>query len=226
MRTLVEDVMTTDVAAVHVGTPFRVVAELLLARHVSAVPVVDSDNRVVGVVSEADLLHKEEYKQLHYGDSYRPQRAGLHFGIAKRDTGRDAKAAATTAWELMTSPALTVPADAPVVVAARRMERHGVKRLPVVDDRGHLVGIVSRCDLLRVFLRRDSDIEHTVRQDAIAPLTAGDAEAVRVSVRDGVVELSGRLRGPSQAKAAAWLTENVDGVVDVVDHLTWPKASA
>jgi len=225
MRILVEDVMTTDVTAVHVGTPFRVVAELLLERHVSAVPVVDSDNRVVGVVSEADLLHKEEYKQLHYGDSLRPRRAGLRLGSAKRDTGR-AKAAATTAWELMTSPALTVLADAPVIVAARRMERHGVKRLPVVDDRGHLVGIVSRCDLLRVFVRRDSDIEHTIRQDVIAPLTAGDAEAVQVSVRDGVVKLSGRLHGPSQAKAAAWLTENVDGVVDVVDHLTWPAPSA
>lgn len=121
MRTLVQDLMTTDVAAVQVHTPARTVAELLGTRHISAMPVVDTHCQVVGVVSEIDVLHHR----------YTDQTAGA----------------------MMSSPAITVLADQTADVAAQRMEEHGVKRLPVVDDMGRLVGIVSRSDLVRAYAR-------------------------------------------------------------------------
>jgi CBS-domain-containing membrane protein len=220
MRTRVEDVMTTDVAAVRVGTRFRTIAELLDTRNVSAVPVVDDTNRVIGVVSEADLLHKEEFKQRYAGEHYRPTlRARLRDGLGPGGATRT-KAAATTAGQLMSSPAVTVHASSPVVMAARLMEHHGVKRLPVVDDSGYLVGMVSRCDLLRVFVRRDADLERSVSQEIVA-LVLADPKAVQVSVRDGVVTLGGRLPGREQAERIVRLTENLDGVIDVIHHLTW-----
>lgn len=119
MRTLVEDVMTTNTVAISASTAVRTIAELLAARSVSAVPVVDLENRVVGVVSEADVLQ------------YR-----LTGGTAAR---------------IMSSPPLTVRADQPAAVAAQIIEKYGIKRLPVVDDLGRLVGIVSRSDLVHAF---------------------------------------------------------------------------
>lgn len=121
MRTLVKDVMTVDVAAVQIETPVRIVAELLETRSITAVPVVDADCHVVGVVSEADVLHHR----------YTDQTAGT----------------------MMSSPAITVLGDQTADIAATRMEQHGVKRLPVVDDMGRLVGIVSRSDLVRAYAR-------------------------------------------------------------------------
>jgi CBS domain-containing protein len=123
MPTLVADVMTTDTAAVGAGTEIRTIAELLDARSISAVPVVDLENRVVGVVSEADVLQH-------------------------RRTGR-------TAARIMSSPALTVRPDQPAAVAAQIIEKYGIKRLPVVDDLGRLVGIVSRSDLIHVYALGD-----------------------------------------------------------------------
>jgi CBS domain-containing protein len=121
MRTLVQDLMTTDVAAVQTRTPARTVAELLDARHISAMPVVDADCHVVGVVSEVDVLHHRYAEQ--------------------------------TAGTMMSSPAITVLADQTADVAAQRIEQHGIKRLPVVDDMGRLVGILSRSDLVRAYAR-------------------------------------------------------------------------
>ena len=121
MRTLVKDVMTANVAAVEVDTSVRAVADLLDARKISAVPVVDASCHVVGVVSEADVLHH-------------------------RFTG-------STAGSIMSSPAITVLADQTADVAAESMDKNCVKRLPVVDDLGRLVGIVSRSDLIHAYAR-------------------------------------------------------------------------
>ena len=123
MRTLVEDVMSTDVAAVEATTAVETVAQVLDARKISAVPVVDRDNLVLGVVSEVDVLRH-------------------------RFTGRSAS-------DVMSTPAVTIRPDQPAAVAAQRMDRHGIKRLPVVDDLGRLVGIISRGDLVRVLARGD-----------------------------------------------------------------------
>lgn len=175
---------------------------------------------MIGVVSEADLLHKEEFKQRYAGGHYRPAlRARLRDGLGRGGATRT-KAAAATAGQLMTSPAVTVFASSPVIMAARLMERDGVKRLPVVDDSGYLVGMVSRCDLLRVFVRSDTDLERSISKEIVA-LALADPKAVQVSVRDRVVTLSGRLPGREQAERIVRLTENLDGVVDVVDHLSW-----
>ncbi|HEX5997208.1 MAG TPA: CBS domain-containing protein [Jiangellales bacterium] len=121
MRTLVEDLMATDVAAVCTDTPARAIAEVLDLRGVSAVPVVDLDNRVVGIVSEADIIHHR------YTDG--------------------------SAETIMSRPAITVHADQPAEAAAQLIDHYGIKRLPVVDDLGRLVGIISRADLVHLYAR-------------------------------------------------------------------------
>ncbi|WP_336215374.1 CBS domain-containing protein [Nonomuraea sp. LPB2021202275-12-8] len=216
MRTTVENVMTTDVVAVNQGASFHTVAELLISRGVSGLPVLDDDNRVLGVVSEADLLAKEEFKERYYGDDYRPPlRARIRHAAGSEGSGYR-KSFGETAGALMTSPAHVTTADAPVVWAARLMDRHGVKRLPVVDAGGRLIGIVSRRDLIKVFLRSDKDIEQQVRE-AVRADTAG----LDVTVTDAVVTLSGTLAEHSHAITAVRLAENIDGLVAVHDELNW-----
>ncbi|GGO79036.1 CBS domain-containing protein [Nonomuraea cavernae] len=216
MRTIVENVMTTDIAAVNQNASFHTVAELLISRRVSGVPVLDDDNRVLGVISEADLLAKEEFKERYYGDDYRPPlRARIRHSAGSEGSGYR-KSLGETAGALMTSPAHVTTPDMPVVSAARLMDRHGVKRLPVVDPDGRLLGIVSRHDLIKVFLRSDKDIEQQVRE-AVRAGAAGP----HVTVTDAVVTLSGTLPEHSQAITAVRLAENIDGVVAVHDELDW-----
>jgi CBS-domain-containing membrane protein len=210
MRRRVRDVMTTDVLTVDQETPFKQVAELLAEGRVSALPVLDGDGRVVGIVSEADLLLKEEFPSGTEGGR-------LFEGRHKR--AARAKAAGDTAAELMTSPAVTVGPDATVAEAARLLHRHGVKRLPVVDPAGPLLGIVSRADLLKVFLRPDDEIAADVRQEVLVRSLWVDPDSVEIDVRDGVVTLSGRLERRSQTAVAVSLVHALDGVVDVVDQL-------
>ncbi|MFC4060626.1 CBS domain-containing protein [Planomonospora corallina] len=223
MKVTVKNVMTVDVAAVTANAPFHTIAELLIDRGVSGVPVVDADQRVVGVVSEADLLRKEEFKERYYGEEYRPPlRTRLRHHLAA-DGDVQRRAAGETAEELMTSPAVTVTPSSSVIMAARLMDRHGVKRLPVVGDDGVLLGIVSRRDLIRVFVRSDHEIERRVREDVIVRNLWADPQSVRITVREGVVTLSGELETRSQAATAVHVTRNLDGVVDVIDELGWGK---
>jgi CBS domain-containing protein len=212
MRRRVRDVMTSDVCTVDQDASFKQVAELLAERRVSALPVLDGDGRVVGVVSEADLLLKEEFPDGPAG--------GRVFEGRRRRAAR-AKAAGDSVAELMTSPAVTVGPDVPVAEAARLLHRHGVKRLPVVDPAGPLLGIVSRADLLKVFLRSDDEIASDVRQEVLLRSLWVDPDSVTVDVRDGVVTLGGRLERRSQATIAVSLVHALDGVVDVVDRLTF-----
>ncbi|MDP4510498.1 CBS domain-containing protein [Nonomuraea turcica] len=219
MRMTVENVMTTDVAAVNQKASFHTVADLLINRGVSGVPVLDDDNRVVGVVSEADLLAKQEYKERHRGDYYRPSLgARIRHTVGSEGSGFY-KSLGETAGALMTSPAHTTTPDAPVVVAARQMDKYGVKRLPVVDMGGRLVGIVSRRDLIKVFLRADTDIEHQVREAIQA--VPGEVTALGITVADAVVTLSGTYDDHSHAIAAVRMAERIDSVVAVHDELTW-----
>jgi len=221
MRTRVKDVMTTDVVAVHQDTTFHEVAELLIEHGVSGLPVLDDEGRVAGVVSEADLLHKEEFKERYHGEGYRPSlTARLRHRLGSEgDTRR--KAEGTTAGELMTAPAYVTEPDAPVVLAARLMDRHGVKRLPVVDRDGGLVGIVSRRDLIRVFVRTDAELAEQVREDVLRQALGTVPTLFDVEVREGVVTLRGEFLRKSEAMAAARLTENLDGVVAVVNELRY-----
>jgi CBS domain-containing protein len=148
----VQDVMTRDVACAHGDTPYKELVRLLAGRRVSALPVVDDRGRVLGIVSEADLLPRPE-------QSARPVARLLS---ARRRRRERARAEATVAAELMTRPAVTVDPLAAVTEAARRMHRAGVKRLPVVDVVGRLVGFVSRVDLLSSFLRPDEELRREI----------------------------------------------------------------
>ncbi|MFF4301183.1 CBS domain-containing protein [Streptomyces sp. NPDC001601] len=126
-----------------------------------------------------------------------------------------ARARGVTAGELMNAPAVTVHADATVAEAARVMARRGVKRLPVVDGTGVLTGIVSRADLLKVFLRADEELTEEVRREVVDRLFPLSADHIRVEVAEGVVTLTGWIDSPEPAPVAERLTRAVEGVVDV-----------
>ncbi|MFB4294715.1 CBS domain-containing protein [Nonomuraea sp. ATR24] len=219
MRTTVQDVMTTDVTAVEQNASFHTVAEQLVEHGVSGLPVVDEAYHVKGVVSEADLLAKQEFKTRYYGDAYRPPlRARIRHAVSSEGSGFY-KALGETAGELMTSPAHVTTPGTSVVVAARIMDQHGVKRLPVVDTDGKLVGIITRRDLIKVFLRPDKDIERQVRQAIHAG--RGGVTGLEVTVTGGVVTLSGTFDEHSKAITAVRMAESIDGVVAVHDELHW-----
>jgi CBS-domain-containing membrane protein len=210
MRRRVRDVMTPDVVTVDEHTPLKEITQLLADCRISAVPVLDPDARVVGVVSEADLLPKEELPE-------GPPGARLLEGRRRRQTR--VKATGDTAVELMTAPAITIAPDASLAEAARLLHRHQIKRLPVLDPAGPLAGIVSRADLLKVFLRSDDQIAREVRQDVLRRALWVDPDTVDVEVRDGVVTLTGQLERRSLIPITVSLVHGVAGVVEVVDRL-------
>ncbi|MDH6611608.1 CBS domain-containing protein [Streptomyces sp. SAI-208] len=201
---IVSDVMTHTVAAVGRKAGFKEIVRLMRDWGISALPVIEGEGRVVGVVSEADLLPKEEFRDTD------PDRT-----TQQRRLTDLAKAGAVTAEELMTSPALTIRPDATLAQAARSMAHAKVKRLPVVDELGLLQGVVSRSDLLKVFLRGDEEIAEEVRREIVTYLFPPPGSAVRVQVHDGAVTLVGRVRDTSLVPVAARLVRAVEGVVDV-----------
>jgi CBS domain-containing protein len=206
----VRDVMTHDVATVREETPYREIVDILTARRVSAVPVVDDFGHVLGVVSEADLLHKIEI-------AGEPQEHHIFEGRRRRVSRF--KAGGLVAKDLMTTPPVTTLPSTAVAAAARLMEHEKVKRLPVIDDLGRLVGIVSRVDLLNVYLRSDEDIRHDVVDGVLRRVLWLEPGLVRVEVTGGVVKLIGQLDRRSTAMLAVRLAQGVAGVVDVVDEL-------
>jgi CBS domain-containing protein len=208
----VDDVMTRRVATVQVGAPFKEVARLLAERKISAVPVLDGDGKLAGIVSEADLLRKEQYHE----DAMRTRR---RFG-SRRERVFRAKARGDFAGDVMTTPAITVGPETTVVEAAKLMIEQDVKRLPVVDSDGCLVGIVSRADLLWVFLRPDDEIAEEIRTDVFARVLLQEP-TYTVTVNNGIVLLSGKLDRRSTVEIAERLVRAVDGVVDVVNGLTY-----
>jgi CBS domain-containing protein len=227
MRTKISEIMTRDVASVNVSTSFKDIAEMLIAHGVSAVPVVDAGNHVVGVVSEADLLLKEEFKDQYYREGYQlPLRARLRHRLGQEGQSAKGKALGDTAGDLMTSPAITIRPQQATVYAIRLMDENSVKRLPVVDQEGRLEGILSRRDLLKVFVRLDTEIAREIRDDVLGRSLWVDASGVEVAVDRGIVKLSGRLGLRSDAQVAARLALKVSGVVDVIDELQWDEDDA
>ncbi|AOR37595.1 hypothetical protein BFF78_38585 [Streptomyces fodineus] len=205
----VGDVMTRAVVAVGRETRFKDIVVRMEQWRVSALPVLEGDGRVVGVVSEADLLPKEEFRDSD------PDRL-----TQMRRLSDLAKAGAVTAGELMSTPAVTVHADATLAEAARIMALRRVKRLPVVSGEGLLEGVVSRGDLLKVFLRADNDLADEIRRDVVDPLFPAPVEPVHIVVTDGVATLTGRVRGAARIPLAARLVRGVEGVVAVDCRLT------
>jgi CBS domain-containing protein len=216
MSATVQDVMTTDVVAVKQDALFKDIATMLGRHRVSAFPVVDDDGKVIGVVSEADLLPKEA---LVAGAGLPPGRLSVMLHHKEFS-----KAGGVTAADVMTRPPVTVTAGEPVTSAARLMYSCRVKRLPVVDSRGHLVGIVSRADVLGVYGRPDEEILAEVRQTVIGKDFLSDPGRFAVTVKDGVVTIAGR---PETAESGHGIVSgiwHVEGVVSVRDLLTYPPA--
>jgi len=209
---MVEDVMSHKVVTASVDTGFAELVRLMAEHAVSALPVVDADRHVVGVVSEADLLAKE---------SARAQGRPHSLVALMRRHENKARAEGTVAVELMSSPAVTVPAKTSLAMAARIMSEHRVKRLPVVDADDLLVGIVSRADLLGVFLRGDEEIAEEIRHDVFERSLDTPADKVQVTVVEGEVTLDGVIDRRSLVRVAEALVGRVDGVVSVTNRLSW-----
>ena len=210
MKTPVKDVMTSRVIWVKKDATFREMAIALRKNRVSAFPVIDDDGKVVGVVSEADMLTKEALD----GEP------GLFAGILhRRDAG---KARGVTAGDLMTTAVVTVAPEDTVERAARLMYERKVKRLPVVDANGHLVGIISRADVLSVFDRPDEDIRREIQDEVIPGEFLADPETIAVAVKDGVVTLLGVPETSVAGHEMVRLARHVQGVVSVRDRLIYP----
>ncbi|WP_153815433.1 CBS domain-containing protein [Streptomyces sp. SUK 48] len=207
----VEELMTRDVVRARRDTSFKEIARLLEENDITAVPVVDETGRPVGVVSEADLLRKSADQADPSGPTPVP-----HLEAWER-----AKAEGARAEEVMSAPAVCARPEWTVVEAARFMETQHVKRLPVVDEADRLVGIVSRADLLRIFLRRDEAIREEINRDLLRGTLLLDPRDVTADVRDGRVTLSGIVEFKSQIPVVEQLCRGVDGVVSVSGDLTF-----
>jgi CBS domain-containing protein len=211
----VKDVMSRDVVAVRPEAPLKEVARLMSTHGISGLPVVDDGGDVVGVVSEADFLLKERGFE---GIPGRP----LTWILGESGAAKAArtKVAAATAGEMMTLPAATVAPDASLRDAATMMVERRINRLPVTRG-GHLVGIVTRADLVRAYLRPDEEIRRTIRNDVILKTLWIAPERLEVEVSEGVVRLAGMLDRRSTVEDLLRLVAAVDGVVAVETALRW-----
>lgn len=214
MKSIVKDVMTTRVVWVKKSASFREMVCALRDNRVSAFPVLDDEGKVIGVVSEADMLTKEAL-------------GGDHDGLPGMVTGllhhKDlVKARGITAGDLMTAPPVTVGPEDTVGHAARLMYTRKVKRLPVVDVDGHLAGIVSRADVLAVFDRPDEDIRREVNAEILFDQVLGDPNRLSVAVKDGVVTLAGTPETEGIGREIVDQTRHIQGVVAVRDRLNYP----
>jgi CBS domain-containing protein len=205
----VGELMTPGVVSVGPDTPFKEIAQLLAGNDITSVPVIDDQDRPLGVVSEADLLRNEAAGEDPNGLLPEPR-------LSARDRDRSE---ATTARGLMTSPAVCARPEWTVVEAARVMEQRHFKRLLVVDEAGRLIGVVSRSDLLRVFLRHDQAIREEIRHEVVGRVLGLSPDQVDVKVADGMVTVSGTLEHRSAAHALIQLAKGVDGVIAVADRL-------
>jgi len=211
----VRDVMTTSVVTVDRITPYKEIASKLSEHQISGLPVLTMGRHVAGVVSEGDLLAARDHNPM--------ARHGLRHRLdsRKQHQGR-------TAEQLMTSPAVTTYPDATIAGAARAMNAHHVRSLPVVDPDGKLIGIVGRRDLLSVFLRPDAEIARQVGE-ILAELLPGGPTGIEVTAHNGVVILSGQPELAAEndlIPVAVRLAWDVDGVVDVVNKVGTAHADA
>jgi CBS domain-containing protein len=210
----VADVMTARVHVASPLAPFKLLVRLIEENRVSAIPIVDQTGLPVGIVSESDLLLKERRLELE------SSRDLLH-GHKRRH--ERTKAAGTVASEVMTSPAITVPSQTSLSEAARLMHERNVRRLVVVDERGRIAGIVSRSDLLQVFLRSDEELREEIVSRLIPAVLLSLADAIGVEVSWNIATLSGEVERKSDAEILTRLTKELDGVVAVVDQLRYRR---
>jgi CBS domain-containing protein len=211
--TQVREVMTTTVVTAGEAMPYRHLVGLLYARGIGAVPVVDPECQVLGVVSGADLAAKAACPLTA------PARPRLE---SPRRRQERRKARARTAGELMTAPAVTVTPEATIGQAARIMRGHRVGRLPVTDpDNGRLAGIVTRSDLLRVYLRPGEEIRAEIEAEVLRRVPGADPSWLTVAVHDGVVTISGQVEQKSAVSSLRAIALQIEGVIQVDENITY-----
>jgi len=214
MSSTVRDVMSTHVIAARQSASFKEMAAMLRNQRVSAFPVIDDDNKVIGVVSETDLLTKEALE----GTVPSTLQSMTRQRVQSQVNG-------VTAADLMTKPAVTIGPDEPVAHAARLMYNQRVKRLPVVSDDGVLIGIVTRSDVLSVYSRPDAEIQQAVVQDLILGTYQFDPDRFTVTVKDGIVTIEGTPETTPAGLDIIGAVRHMEGVVAVRDRLSYPSAT-
>ena len=216
MSARVADVMTTNAVAVRANASFREIAARLREYQVSAFPVLDNDDNVIGVVSEADLLPKEALEAGYEG----------HRGLSGlRHRAEREKATGVTAADIMSRPPVTIGPHDLVSHAAHLMYDQRITCLPVVEGE-RLVGVITRADVLRVFGRTDADIRRDIAEKVISQEFLTDPARFTVTVQDGVVTLEGRPETADMGHDIVDVVRHLDGVVAVRDKLTYPPAAA
>lgn len=211
----VRDVMTQPVKTVRPETPLKDVARLLIDGGISGVPVVGALGTVVGVVSEADFLIKEQGAgAVHH------RRLETLLGEGAEVRAQLDKVTASTAGQAMTAPAVTVPPTCAIVDAASIMTSRRINRLPVVDD-DRLVGIVTRADLVRAYLRTDEELAQTIRDEVLLRILWLDPAAFTVHVRNGEAMVTGNVERRSTAEIVAETIKLVPGIVNADVDVSW-----
>jgi len=205
----VRAVMTAAVATVSLDTPFKALAAIMAEHGLNALPVLDSDGHIAGIVTESDLMRKEEYQD--ESAARRPPHSRHH----------RAQAEGLVAGQVMSSPPITISAEASIVAAARAFDRARVSHLLVTEADGALAGIVTPLDLLKVYLRTDDEIRDEILGEVITNYLGCDPGRAEVTVTDGIVRLGGEVERKSMVPLAARMARSVDGVVDVVNHLAY-----
>ena len=209
----VKDLMTKDVLTVRPSMPLKEAAAMLAEHRISGLPVIDDERRVLGVLSEGDILYKET------GAKDKPGLIDRLLSVPP--VGLDLKLAAKTVGEAMSAPALTVGPRRPVTEAASLMIDEGVNRLPVIDDEERLIGIITRADLVRAFVRSDAEIEKEIREDVFHRTLWLEPELLQIEVKGGEVRLSGQVETRTDAELIPTFVQRVPGVVSVLSKLRW-----
>ncbi len=205
------DVMTVDVVAVRPTTPLKEAARLMVQARVSGLPVTDDTGKLLGIISEGDFLHREVARE-------RPRRHGLLDALLGGD---HSLAEAELVGEAMSERVVTVPPDALLAEAARIMATQDVKRLPVIDPDGIVLGVISRADIVAAFTRPDELIEDEIREDVVRRVLFIDPDTLDLTVEEGVVTLEGEMPTRSEARLLEEMTRRLDGVVSVTSKLRW-----
>lgn len=207
----VADVMTRRVLTARPAMPLKELARVLTEHGLSALPVLDTDDRLIGMVSERDLLSKQA----------QPLPGERRWWQRRRVREEIRRAEGDTVGHVMTSFPVTVSPGASLAEAAHRMIQHAVKHLPVIDDTGELAGVVSRADLVRAFVRSDDEIRDAVLNEVFLHVLWVDPTEIEVAVTDGVVTMTGTVEQRSTAEIAERIVHRLDGVVDVVSALEY-----